>query len=368
MSFRYIFLFTITAIIVAGLIFRNNIPNVIKSIFTPVSIVSNAITTTELKNTDGRTNFLLLGIDSRDGNPSITSGLTDTIIVLSVDKEGQNPVLISIPRDLWVETPQIQGLKGTKINGVYPITRAQCIANITGRADDEAKKACAEEAISSTEAMAEQVVGIPIHYHVLVGFDIFTESIDSVDGIEVVVDEAFDDYQYPIEGMEDAPNEADRYQHIHFDGGRQIMDGETALKFARSRHSTNPNEAGDFARARRQQKVIVALKDKILSTKTLFSPTKLKELYNTYQDNVVTNLTLSEYRLLYTNYSDVDVGSVSQIVLSDEATNDLLLGSGTLGTPEVEERDAKYDGLYVLVPTDRTFDNIHALIRTNLFK
>ncbi|KKT87778.1 MAG: LytR/CpsA/Psr family protein, partial [Candidatus Moranbacteria bacterium GW2011_GWC2_45_10] len=137
--------------------------------------------------------------------------------------------------------------------------------------------------------------GIPIHYHVMVSFDLFQEIIDILGGVEVTVDTAFTDYAYPIENMEnnrcgrteeeikkmEEEGKSDleiyfcRYEEIVFNQGTQTMDGETALKFVRSRHGNN-NEGTDFARSRRQQKIITAIKNKSLSIQTLVNPAKLK--------------------------------------------------------------------------------------------
>ncbi len=343
-AIKYIFLFLLTIGVLAFFLLRENLPDSVKKIFEPVSVVSQVVADGELQSTDGRTNILLLGIDSRSAGSDRGTVLTDTIMVVSIDEDGTRPVIISIPRDLWIEELQ------TKINSVYAFT---------GRDIEVTKKA-----VSS-------VVGIPIHYYAIVGFDTFVDSITAVDGIEITVDKAFDDYDYPIEGMENASNIVDRYQHIRFNAGRQIMDGETALKYARSRHSTNPNEAGDFARARRQQKVILALKEKILSAETLFNPLKIKNLYDSYKSNVITNIKLPEALLFYDKYKDVELGEIARVVISNEPTSDQL-GSGTVMSLSKEQWEARYGPdkpyQYVLTPISRTFDQIRAIVREALFK
>lgn len=318
-------------------------PDSLAKFFEPVSVVSQFAADGELESTDGRTNILLLGIDSRSAGSNQGTALTDTIMIVSIDKEGTRPVMISIPRDLWIEE------MNSKINSVYALS---------GRDIEKTKQA------------VTSVVGIPIHYHAVVGFDAFKDSIEAVDGVEITVDEAFDDYEYPIEGMENAPNEADRYEHIRFEAGRQVMDGETALKYARSRHSTNPREAGDFARARRQQKVLLALKDEVLSAETLFNPIKIKELYDSYKSHVITNVELPQALLFYEKYKDVELGEITRVVISNEPTNEQL-GSGTLTSLSREQWEERYGPdrpyQYVLTPINRTFDQIRATVRQALF-
>ena len=353
---KHFIFFLLTVFVLIGVGFKSIIPNQMAGFFKPVSVISQVVQETKLKSDDGRTNILVLGIDSRTGVASAgTSALTDTIMVISIDQNGARPVIISVPRDLWVAQT------ASKINSVYPLVLAR-EERVFGQNAEEANKV----AIENTIVAVREVVGIPIHYYVVVGFDVFRDSVDSVGGIKINIDRTFDDYLYPIEGMEAALNEGDRYLHVHFDAGQQILNGEKALQYARSRHSINTEEAGDFARARRQQNVVDALKNTILSSETLLNPVKLKDLYSSYQKNVQTDISISDALLFY-KFADLSLGNISQIVLSNEREDLTMLGSGTLVSPDKEERDQKYSGQYVLVPNDRTYDNIHALIRNVLF-
>lgn len=352
---KYFIFFLLTVLVLVGIGFRSVIPDQVAGFFKPVSVISQVVPETKLKSDDGRTNILVLGIDSRTGSASTgTAGLTDTIMVVSIDESGKKPVLISVPRDLWVSEIS------SKINAVFPLVLRSEKNKTTNL------QAANKVAIETTISAVREVVGIPIHYYVVVGFDAFKDTVDSVGGIKINIDKTFDDYLYPIEGMEEAPVESDRYVHVHFDEGMQILNGEKALQYARSRHSVNVEEAGDFARARRQQNVVDALKSTILSSETLLNPIKLKDLYTSYKENVTTDISLSDAFLFY-KFFDFDIGSISQIVLSNEKEDTNLKGSGTLVSPDKEERDQRYAGQYVLVPNDRTYDNIHALIRDVLF-
>jgi LCP family protein required for cell wall assembly len=360
---KYILLFLLTIGVLAFFLLRGNMPESIAKMFQPVSVVSKVISDGKLDSTDGRTNILLIGVDSRSGASHAQGGtLTDTLMVVSIDEDGKRPVMVSIPRDLWIEEMSL------KINAMYSIRR-QYYRNVEKLSDEEATT----KAIEDLKKAVTSIVGIPIHYYAVVGFDAFKDAIAAVDNVEITVDETFDDYEYPIEGKEDDPIEANRYQHIHYDAGRQIMDGETALKYARSRHSTNANEAGDFARARRQQKVILALKDKILSAETLFNPIKLKELYDSYKENVTTNIELPQVTVFYDKYKDIKLGEVSRIVISNESTaTNQQPGAGTLVSLSKDEWIARYGPdkqyQYVLTPVNRTFDQIKSIVRQELFK
>ena len=302
------------------------------ALLNPVSIVANFVNGTNLSSTDGRTNVLILGLDRRSYDK--TGGLTDTMLVLSVGKDDSSIVMISLPRDLWVKAPS-----GTysKINAVYAIN---------GR----------DEAVE----VVEDVLGFPIHYYAVVDFKAFEKVIDILGGIEVDVEKSFDDYYYPVEGMESAEPEELRYKHLHFDAGLQKMDSPTALEFSRSRKGSN-DEGTDFARAKRQQRVIKAIWDKVASLETLGSPSKVKELYDTYKDYVETNVGLGEAQRLYEVGRSVGFNKIKSFVLDDRSTED---NGGLLYVPEDR---SLYGGAYVLIPKAGDYSQIHAYIQKLLF-
>ncbi len=334
----------ITVFLLGGFLFKEQIPKVLSMFLSSESVSKTVGSVGTPKSTDGRTNILLLGIDKRSKNNSM---LTDTIMVLSINDETGNTVMISVPRDLWVKEIN------RKINAVYYW------------ADKNNDKK--NPPINSVIKVVSNIVGMPIHYYAVVNFEVFTSAIDAVDGIDVLVENTFDDYKYPIEGMEDAEPVSARYAHIRFEKGIQHMDGKTALQYARSRHSNNPLEAGDFARARRQQKVIMALKDKIAKTDTLFDIIKLKSLFDTYKDNVETNIGTNEIGLFYNVFKNISNGKITKVILSNEPFDSNNLGSGLLYAPSTKDRDLFYDKAYILIPKDGSFNKIHAMLRTLLF-
>lgn len=313
---------------------------ILSSIFQPVSVASKIIADEELKSTDGRTNFLILGIDQRSAKSTLSATLTDTIMVVSLGKTGTSTVLISIPRDLWV--PEIR----EKINGLYALSGKD---------------------VKKVQSKVEEITGIPIHYYSIVGFGTFTDAIDAVGGVNVVVDEAFTDSQYPIEGREAAEPESSRYKVIKFTKGTFLMNGETALEYARSRHADNPLEQGDFARARRQQKVIMSLKEKILSSETFLNPGKITELFNAFNNNVKTDVGLPELLSAAKRIKNYETSNIKKIVFSNESAKEELPGSGTLYVPSMEEREQKFGGKYVLAPIGDDYENMKSIVRKALF-
>ncbi|MFC1622075.1 LCP family protein [Patescibacteria group bacterium] len=302
-----------------------------KGWFDPISIAAN-ISAADLKEDGGRTNVLLLGSDKRKTG-KIESELTDTLLIASIGRVDHDVVLISLPRDLWVESPT--GYH-SKINAIYAYGGNPEIMQVV-----------------------ENVLGVPIHYYGVVNFDLFKDVVDILGGVEVVIDNDFTDYFYPIEGKENSPR-AERYETVHFEAGSQNMDGETALKFVRSRKGDN-GEGTDFARSARQQKVIAAIKTKLLSFQTLVNPVKLKELYDLYSNEVDTNITFSDIQNFYLLSQQIDFSKVISIVLDDRSAAD---EGGLLYSPEDTEL---FGGAYVLIPKTGNFSQLHAYVQRYIF-
>ncbi|MDR2540366.1 MAG: LCP family protein, partial [Candidatus Peribacteria bacterium] len=128
-----------------------------------------------------------------------------------------------------------------------------------------------------------QMLNIDIPYYATVDFTAFKEVVDSIGGVDIIVPETLHDTTYP--NGKKRPN--DGYITFHIDAGEQHLDGETALKYARSRHSTS-----DFSRSLRQQLIIMGIKDKILSSGLNLSTAP--QLYAQYKNYVNTNISLQE--------------------------------------------------------------------------
>lgn len=326
---KRIFFIVLSLIVLAGAVFAIKKG---KHLFDPVNIV-NTVVAANLKETDGRTNILVLGSDKRADGGVVTSELTDTILVASIGSVEHDVVLISLPRDLWIETPS--GYH-SKINAVYTVGGATELMKVV-----------------------ENVLGIPIHYYGVVSFDLFREAINTLGGVDVNVERGFTDYFYPIEGKENAPL-AERYETVHFEQGVQKLDGDTALKFVRSRHGDN-EEGTDFARSARQQKVIAAIKEKALSLETLINPIKLKDLYDVYSKNIDTNVSFADIQSFYLLSQQVDFNKITSIVLDDRSEAE---AGGLLYAPTDTEL---YGGAYVLIPKTGDFSQIHAYVQKYLF-
>jgi polyisoprenyl-teichoic acid--peptidoglycan teichoic acid transferase len=278
-----------------------------------------------LPTTNNRTNVALLGIG---GEGHEGGKLTDSILVASIAHNTQNITLISIPRDVWVES-----LK-SKINAIYYF----------------AEQKAAGSGLSQTKAAIELVVGLPIHHALLIDFSGFIKAIDVVGGIEVTVDQTFDDYKYPIPGKENAEPESERYEHVHFEAGTTRMDGVTALKYVRSRHAEG-DEGTDFARGKRQQKVIRAFVSSLISTKTVVNPERIITLKSTLRDSIKTDIVETHVSA----YTKLGLTS-NESAIKNLSITDLLYNPSN---------QARYGGAWVLIPR-YSWEDVHGYVHQNL--
>ncbi len=267
--------------------------------------LSGKVTPATLKGEgDGRINILLLGI----GGPGHEApNLSDTMIVASVDPKTKDVAMLSVPRDLWVKIP---GYGSAKINAV----------NAYG---EMYKYPGGGAALAKT--VVSKILDLPIHYYVRVDFNGFRKAIDTVGGVDVYVDKSLTDPLFPSD------KENGKYQPFYISAGQHHLNGVTALRYARSRETTS-----DFDRAARQQKVMVALKQKVLSTSTLLNPVKLTSLIDQFGNDVQTDLSVSDMLKLADIIKGVDSTKIVTKVLDN--TSDGLL------------QDARFNGAYILEP------------------
>lgn len=274
-----------------------------------------------------RTNIALLGVG---GQGHEGGELTDSILVASIYHPTDSISLISIPRDAWVEE-----LK-SKINAIYYYGEQKELGS----------------GLPRTKEALSLVTGLPIHYSLLIDFSGFIKAIDAVGGITVDVERSFDDYKYPIPGKENAEPESDRYEHVHFEAGKTLMDGVTALKYVRSRHALGV-EGTDFARSSRQQKVIRAFLSQLISKSTVFNPERISTLKSTVSDSLKTDIIDSAIPAFTKIALGINFDAIKTI--SIEST---LVHPNNL---------ARYGGQWVLLPI-KSWEEVHAYVQANLAK
>lgn len=240
---------------------------------------------------DGRVNILVLGIG---GAGHEAPDLSDTILVMSVDPKTKDAAMLSVPRDLYVKIPAT-----AKTRQQYGKINA---ANAYGGPELAAR-------------VVSNVIGVPIHYYVLVDFSGFRQAIDAVGGIDVNVPTTIYDPTYPCD------SENGKYCPFTMKAGPQHMNGTVALRYARSRHTTS-----DFDRAARQQLVIAALRQKALQLSTLTNPVKLTELINAIGTHVKTDIQPAEIKKMAALAKDIDMSKMTQKVLDTDSKDALLIG------------------------------------------
>lgn len=284
--------------------------------FDPVSLVATASEDLK-KDANGHTNIVLLGDGGheRDG-----ADLVDTIIVASVDFAEGTVSMLSIPRDYYLKSAEFGN---HKINELYR----------------NFKKQMGVEAYSMFAKAGGEITGLDIPYYARIDFNAFVEIVDGLGGITVDVKDPIYDPYYPNE-------QDDGYTVFEVPAGPQEMNGETALKFARSRKTTS-----DFDRALRQQQVLMAIKEKAMSKDVLTNPKVLKKLYEAIQNNLNTNLSLTEMISLASLAKGIDRSKLVTKVLHDDPTRE----GGFLYTPERQYTNNQFG----LVPDGDDLDLIH---------
>jgi len=277
-----------------------------------------------------RVNVLLLGMGGANHDGGY---LADTIMLLSLQPSSKKVAMTSIPRDLTV--PTANG-SWRKVNSIH--------ANAEAQEEGQGGPAM-------TEALGS-VLDLRIDYYVRIDFDGFIQIINELGGIDVNVENTLDDYSYPIRGEEENPDYFARFEHLHIEAGEQHMNGSLALKYARSRHAYGV-EGSDFARARRQQLILEAVKDKLLSRNNLLKPGMLSRIIAELNRNIKTNLDVWALLKLWNDYKDVQRDQITNTVLSDGPGGFLIAGRGE-------------EGAYILIPQTGNFSKIQVMLK-NIF-
>lgn len=277
-----------------------------------------------------RINILLLGMGGKNHDGGY---LTDTIMLATLEPSTKKVALVSIPRDLSIP---VEDMGWKKINSI----------NAYAEMETEGSGGMAiSQAVSD-------LLDVPIDYYFRVDFTGFVNIVDELGGITVNVENPLDDYRYPVKGMEDAEDYESRYEHLHVEVGKQNMTGSFALKYARSRHALG-SEGSDFARAKRQQIIIEAVKEKLLSSNLLLKPTTVASIINEFQDNISTNLKIWEMIKLWSMFKDISRSDITNKVL-DNSVNGLLVDKMT------------EEGAYILAPRSGDFSEIQYFVN-NVF-
>lgn len=252
---------------------------------------------------DGRVNVLLLG---KGGAKHPGGELTDSMMLVSINTKTKKLAMLSIPRDLTVP---VKGYYASKINEVYYL-------------GEQKKKG---DGLNNTKQVVSTLFNIPVQYAVMLDFSGFKNIVDTLNGVTVNVDKPLNDFLYPAPDMI-------HYEPLSVKAGVQTMNGDLALKYTRSRETTS-----DFDRSKRQEKVLVAIKDKALTLGVLSNPKKVSDLLTTLGDHLRMDFNLSELERFIVLMKDIDKNQIINKVLDTGAGGPLIGG--------VEE-----DGVYRIRP------------------
>jgi len=284
-----------------------------------------------LRSENGVVSVLLLG---KGGEGHSAPDLTDTMIDVFIHQNKNKISLLSLPRDIWVAEIR------SKLNSAYYWDR-------------ERKNQNYEFVRSSVNS----ITGYSPSYIVVIDFNMFKDLIDSLNSIEVEVENAFVDNKFPISGKENDLCGGDksfscRYETVKFEKGIQIMNGETALKFVRSRNSQG-EEGTDLAREIRQQKVIDAIKNKLFSPETFLNFKIMKKVTQSLASNIETDI-------------DLDTAIVLSRLFFDSKDN-----MQNLSVPEdfleVSQNSPRYDYQYVFVPRDENWNSFITSLQNQIY-
>ncbi|GBD14801.1 Putative transcriptional regulator YvhJ [bacterium HR25] len=240
-----------------------------------------------------RINVLLLGLDRRPDDPPNAATRTDTVAIVSIDPYSNTAGVLSIPRDLWVEIPDGRGgFFPQRINVAYEFGEAG-VVNYPGGG------------IALIKDTIKHNFGINIDHYVILDFQNFVEIVDTLGGIEVDVPEYVYDPAY---------NDCNRcpYQFVEFEPGPQQMDGWHALAYARIRYGSD-----DLRRIERQQQVMLAIFQKATSLGILTNPSRVKSLYDQFNNSVKTDVSAARALGLALKAREIPLERVRMLSLRD---------------------------------------------------
>jgi LCP family protein required for cell wall assembly len=256
--------------------------------------------------TDKRWDILLLG---NRGDKAENGGiLTDSIMVVSYKPDTGDLALISIPRDLWVKIP---GYGQEKINAAYSIGK-------------EKGKGKTSEGLKMAKEVVSNITGLEIDFTAVCDIEALKNIVDTIGGITIYEDKSFysDFYGYKVK-IKKGKNDLNGSQTLAYIGIRDID--------------------SDFGRMERQQKALLAIKDKVFSLNIISNPKKVLSILNTLEGHLRTDLNSSQIEYLAKQLPKMEVNSTQRIIFDD--TNYLYASHSQAGA-------------YILLPKEGNFSEI----------
>jgi LCP family protein required for cell wall assembly len=244
---------------------------------------------------DERLNILVIGIDK---TPWRTATLTDSMMVVSIDPVGETATIVSLPRDL-VRVPLGDGnVFGPKLNSLMAY-------------GDRHPEDFPQGGTRALEDAIGALLGIDIHYYVRIDFYGFVKLVDAVGGVDINVTKAFYDETYDGIGVNEKG-----VLGWGVEAGPNHFSGWEALAYSRARKADGES---DFTRAARQQEVMLALRDKIMSDGSLLM--NLPGLLDAFGDLVTTDLPTDRLPDLAAIADEMDDDAIVRAVLKKPLIN-----------------------------------------------
>ncbi|HET7673697.1 MAG TPA: LCP family protein [Candidatus Saccharimonadales bacterium] len=270
-----------------------------------------ALPPNSLANDGGRTNVLLAGFSADDPGHS-GAKLTDSIMILSLDKDSRTGYMLSIPRDLYVNIP---GFGYAKINEAYQ----------DGQSSHFNEKGYAKGGMGLLEKVISQDFGIQFHYYVLINYGAVKDTVKALGGITVNIQSS------DRRGIYDPGFLAREGSKLQLKNGKQKINAQTALNLTRARglsYGSYGLSQSDFDRTKNQRAVIKGIKDKI-TWKLLLDPRKNKPILYAIADNIKTDLKLDNVLPFYRLFDSIPDNKLRSVGLRDEKKKINLLTSYT---------------------------------------
>lgn len=259
----------------------------------PIKLVAS-FTRTNLESTDGVTNLLIAGNSADDAGHS-GAALTDSIMIISINQTTKKAVIISVPRDLWVNIP---GYGYAKINAAYPYG-----------------------GMSLLKTVIETNLGIHCNYSMLVNYTALKDAVDAVGGIDVTIASS------DARGLYDPSVDYTTGEAlVNLTNGTHHLSGQQALNLARARgdsYGSYGYAQSDFTRTQYQQQILLALYKKAKTAGVIANPIAAGKIISSLGSNVTTDLSIGQMETLYNDYKKTSV-STTQVTLNSVNGQNLL--------------------------------------------
>lgn len=285
---------------------------------------------------NGRVNILVAGYSADDPGHQ-GANLTDSIMLISLNKKDQTGYILSIPRDLWVDIP---GFGHAKINSTYE----------DGQDSDFSEAGYPSGGMGLLEKVVADNLGVPIQYYALIGYTAFRDMVNAVGGITIdiksddprgIYDPSTDYTSKNCCALADYPN------------GPVTLNGKQALNLARARGDAYGSYGfgqADFDRTAHQRQMLLAVKQKAISLKNIINPTRAGHIFDGLASNVKTDVDIGSALPLYRLFDSVSNTTLASHSLRDLDGKNYLTDYGgalipTAGVDEFGQIQAKLDGL-----------------------